>query len=544
MPGTLFGSVGIKLHKKKDFLGWAEPIENIAFVVGVMLNSRGVQMKIFFLICIFFQGGSAAQAPTLTTTRSVFPDTIYSQGSSNLPNKTTVTITVSASGDSIITETGLDILLLVDNTASLGFRNVGDRNWTNPSQIQAIYNALVTFLDSSVTTLDRVSLIRWARCIETVIPFTTRADDPGFTQSKIKIDQMIDGNDVVGCTTACFYNTALWYSMIEGIKYFQTNKRPGANPVIIFMTDGLDNASTRCYNLAFSDAVAFIDSIPEDEKPLVYTINIGFEMQAQLQNISARTGAQSFTTQINTDLTDTLLEIIKIIPKPLAIIAKEIHPIDYPLLIDILGPDIHFLGGFSDLGNKKVSSWNLDSSGTFQRLNISIPQVEMADTVVIQYDIIAELGTGSLLPTPMRTTNLLYHVNDDSSQASRVFYYQGDSVLTWAPLGGNNATANFVFVLGAPTSFERLEPKGNRNSFSLTPNPFNPTTSIRFLGNAPSEVRIYDLKGRLIRSWNSMQALVIWNGLDINGREVGAGTFIVRVKVGETAVTKRLVLMR
>lgn len=79
---------------------------------------------------------------------------------------------------------------------------------------------------------------------------------------------------------------------------------------------------------------------------------------------------------------------------------------------------------------------------------------------------------------------------------------------------------------------------------TLSPNPSNPTTTIRFQSKGQSDIRIYDLNGHLIRNWTPTTRAVVWKGRDRQGREVASGTYIVRVNVGERVMSKRIVLMR
>jgi hypothetical protein len=84
------------------------------------------------------------------------------------------------------------------------------------------------------------------------------------------------------------------------------------------------------------------------------------------------------------------------------------------------------------------------------------------------------------------------------------------------------------------------------------PNPFNPSTEIRFsLPRAGSvEVRIYDVGGRLVRSeapgvLTAGGHAVTWNGVDQKGAPVGSGIYFVRlfldrVAIGETLKTSLL----
>jgi len=113
-------------------------------------------------------------------------------------------------------------------------------------------------------------------------------------------------------------------------------------------------------------------------------------------------------------------------------------------------------------------------------------------------------------------------------------YGQGDSIsieLIGATIGGRLI------------AIENIEAQSVERTMGVFPNPFNPTTTIRFQGTAPSQIRIYDLNGHLIRSWSG-RGYVTWNGQDLHGREVASATYIVRLKAGDRILTKRLALIR
>jgi hypothetical protein len=79
------------------------------------------------------------------------------------------------------------------------------------------------------------------------------------------------------------------------------------------------------------------------------------------------------------------------------------------------------------------------------------------------------------------------------------------------------------------------------------PNPFNPSTEIRFslprMGSV--EVRIYDVGGRLVRSeapgvLNAGDHAVTWNGVDQKGAPVGSGIYFVRLFLDRAAIGETL----
>jgi tetratricopeptide (TPR) repeat protein len=87
--------------------------------------------------------------------------------------------------------------------------------------------------------------------------------------------------------------------------------------------------------------------------------------------------------------------------------------------------------------------------------------------------------------------------------------------------------------------------------FTNYPNPFNPSTTIRFQLPARCNVSlfIYDVTGREVKTLVSgdMDAgnySVVWNGEDSEGRPVASGVYIVRMQAGYFTQTQKAVLLK
>ncbi len=89
-------------------------------------------------------------------------------------------------------------------------------------------------------------------------------------------------------------------------------------------------------------------------------------------------------------------------------------------------------------------------------------------------------------------------------------------------------------------------------SLSAYPNPFNPSTWIRFNLETDSEVRlgIYDIAGRRIQTLFPGTKLVagghqiVWNGRDDRGREISSGIYYLRLETAEAILSRKLVLLK
>jgi hypothetical protein len=83
------------------------------------------------------------------------------------------------------------------------------------------------------------------------------------------------------------------------------------------------------------------------------------------------------------------------------------------------------------------------------------------------------------------------------------------------------------------------------------PNPFNPGTTIRYTVSerGPATLRIYDVRGRLVRTLTDRvlapdQYTVTWDGKDDAGHGVPSGVYFYRLEANGTSMSRRMVLLK
>ena len=83
------------------------------------------------------------------------------------------------------------------------------------------------------------------------------------------------------------------------------------------------------------------------------------------------------------------------------------------------------------------------------------------------------------------------------------------------------------------------------------PNPFNPSTTIRYFWPSRIDVRvtIYDVAGRAVitlvdREESAGQYSVPWNGTDANGDHVASGVYLVRIEAGKQSLARKMVMLK
>lgn len=108
---------------------------------------------------------------------------------------------------------------------------------------------------------------------------------------------------------------------------------------------------------------------------------------------------------------------------------------------------------------------------------------------------------------------------------------------------------------GSPTKVEEEDEDENIPSkFSLSqnyPNPFNPTTRIEFslAKSGFVSLNVYDILGKRVRTLvsgdlSSGYRSVLWDGKNEQGEEVASGIYFYRIKAGEFAESKKMILMK
>ena len=99
--------------------------------------------------------------------------------------------------------------------------------------------------------------------------------------------------------------------------------------------------------------------------------------------------------------------------------------------------------------------------------------------------------------------------------------------------------------------FIKLNVSDKAELLQNSPNPFNPSTSIKFYIPFQSDVKIkvYDLLGREVTTLINKNVsegyhIVFWNGSDKYGEEVASGIYLYRLTAGSFVETKKMILMK
>ncbi|MBL8027287.1 MAG: VWA domain-containing protein, partial [Fibrobacteres bacterium] len=351
-------------------------------------------------VILFSQSDTAAR---IWVSRSISTDTVFYEGAP-ANSRTTVNLKAWASGESTFVGLPIDVAIITDNSTSMQEptsrpRNPGDRNWLTPNRIQGTFNASVNFVDSFMNLNDRIAHLRFGGFVVTPQTFTGN-----FVAAKARMDSTINGRGsfVNGRWTAD--GTAVWDGILAGIRYVLANKRPNITSVIIALTDGEDNQSRTTPN----NIIRVLDSIRVALGPTairVFTINLGTNSNSTpMRNIAAAGGGSWAYSATGTDL-DAIFQGIG--QRLSDVVGRSITP-GAPVLIDVLGPAIHYVPGSftyrSGLGFVRPS-FTIDTVNGFTRLSFGADTIRLEQFLDIQYQITAEMAKPDIFRDSLMRTN-------------------------------------------------------------------------------------------------------------------------------------------
>ncbi len=172
----------------------------------------------------------------------------------------------------------------------------------------------------------------------------------------------------------------------------------------------------------------------------------------------------------------------------------------------------------------------------------------------------------SFTDTGIFENGIEYEVTDDSRATAtfRTTFYDVDYIGTDIPLvpknvtcipnsrsEGNYITARMLIDFGPVSNDPNAVPANTTVLIGNYPNPFNPTTTVRFALKEKSDVtiKVYNIKGQLVNTLvnGKMEAgmhEITWEGTDSRNRSVGSGVYMFRMVTPEYDKTIKSLLLK
>ncbi|MBN4080918.1 T9SS type A sorting domain-containing protein [Caldithrix abyssi] len=186
----------------------------------------------------------------------------------------------------------------------------------------------------------------------------------------------------------------------------------------------------------------------------------------------------------------------------------------------------------TEIGSFVNLTWNANSESDLNHYNVWRKCIYWVYPIDCDLHVIGSTSTNNFTDDEIRisvndgtTDNFVYYVSavDNSGNESNL----SGSVSTWG---------ESFFKMQDETGDVYNSVPGDFALESNYPNPFNPSTMIRYSLPEASAVSlvVYDLKGNEITKWTQNNALagykqISWNGKDANGNRVSAGVYIYKL---------------
>lgn len=193
----------------------------------------------------------------------------------------------------------------------------------------------------------------------------------------------------------------------------------------------------------------------------------------------------------------------------------------------------HLGGGYYYLD---VNIKNYDALKSVNDITVKLESADPRVHIANEY-----LSFGDIAPEEIVTKSFLL-INSEIRRASHmtVHIYSG-KIKLW----------HHGFILAPYEILSSHEPEENLKVYDNYPNPFNPSTTIRYY--LPQDERVmlivYNVLGEVVRTLVDEQSAageksIVWDGRDNLGREVSSGVYIYRIQAGEFLQTRKMMLLR
>ncbi|MCG8606667.1 T9SS type A sorting domain-containing protein, partial [bacterium] len=163
-------------------------------------------------------------------------------------------------------------------------------------------------------------------------------------------------------------------------------------------------------------------------------------------------------------------------------------------------------------------------------------------------EIVGNVPTGTSVKKASNNSDRFTFV--DSNLPARTFFYQVTALYDLGESPPSNEASAIVTSINDATSELPTDYALNQNF----PNPFNPTTVIRYAipllhGNEPVKLEVYNMLGQKIRTLVDEEKsagfyAVDWDGKNDQGRPVSSGLYVYRIRAKSFIEVKKMLLMK
>lgn len=301
---------------------------------------------LFYLLVgclLLLAAAQSASAQDLVVTKTVAPGMIYTYGSGDTPDTTTVTLSVTGFGGTIVSTAPMDVVFAIDSSASMQLNDPTNLRLSGAQD-------LVDLLDPD---RDLVGVVGWDDTVRISLGLTST-----FAQA----------NAAIGSIPSNGPWTNGQAGLEEAINLLDADSSTGKQKVIIFLTDGQFNRGDQSVTAARAAAVA--------KGYKVYTVGLTTNPDI-LETIAIETGGENYPAESADEIAAIYLDILTTVTTNTAPSYVDVSEVTMPFVVEegdfSIEPD-----SVDTTGTETVITWNnvgqyvgnqddkLDSTETFE----------------------------------------------------------------------------------------------------------------------------------------------------------------------------------
>jgi Ca-activated chloride channel homolog len=323
-----------------------------------------------------------------------------------------------------------------------------------------------------------------------------------------------------------------------------------AADIIVFFTDGQPTSGIT----DTGTLVDHIDKLIQSTKKNILLFCFGIGSDANQQLLTLFSSHNNGITQIlgNDELYSSITSFYLTIRNPVLLhshvsfspaVVNEVYPDSLPNLYK--GNQMIISGRYTQSGPMTIT---LNGDAFSKPVSYSY-QIILTDSTLQNYSFLPKIWAKKKIESLM-TKYLVLNPNSNDALTLKATIIEISK--------GYNIITSFTSFYGTGTSVEQKKnvPKTLNYDFELLgnyPNPFNPSTTIRFQVNidyqGPVEIRIYNSIGQLVRTLTvSVRGQgvyeIVWNGRGINNSVLSSGVYLYAVQLNNTLLVKKMIMMK
>lgn len=195
------------------------------------------------------------------------------------------------------------------------------------------------------------------------------------------------------------------------------------------------------------------------------------------------------------------------------------------------------------------------TAAMFGTNSVHITWVTQSETEVLGFhilrsleeDLSTALQISDLIPATNTSQTKVYLYKDKDLNQEGTYYYW----LQNTELNGETEYYGPINVVYSATQNETPTIPKVTGLSTIYPNPFNPSTTIKYgLANAETfDITIYNSRGQIVKVMERAHKeagnySAFWNGTDEQGKACGTGVYYVKMQAGKSSFTRKMVLMK